>query len=63
VSALLIGINNRFKDLLGLDLSDAVVKEAVLPQFKLKWVPPERRVEVTQCFVDAVVRNATASPL
>lgn len=69
VSALLVGINSRFKDLLGMDLSDAVVKEAVLaavshPQFKLKWVPPERRVElVTQFFVDAVVRIATASPL
>jgi hypothetical protein len=68
VSALLIGINNRFKDLLGLDLSEAMVKEAVLaavshPQFKLKWVPPERFVEVTQCFVDAAVRIARVSPL
>jgi hypothetical protein len=35
----------------------------ILAQDKLKWVPPERRVEVTQCFVDAVVRIATASPL
>jgi hypothetical protein len=65
VSALLVGINSRFQDQLGMDLSDAVIKEAVLaavshPQFKLKCVLPERRVEVTQCFVDAVVREKSA---
>jgi hypothetical protein len=45
VSALLVGINSRFKDLLGMDLPHAVVKETVLAavrvtssidQFKLK---------------------------
>ena len=53
-----------FKALLALDLhnmTDPTVKEAVLaaishPLYKLKWIPPDRRDEFNQYFVDSVVR-------
>lgn len=64
ISAQLTGISTRFKALLALDLhnmTDPTVKEAVLaaishPQYKLKWIPPDRRDEFNQYFVDSVVR-------
>lgn len=63
-NAQLRGIEKRFKDLLALDLQntcDPLVKEAVLaaishPLYKLKWVPPERRDEFSQYFVDGISR-------
>ena len=64
ISAQLTGISTRFKALLALDLhnmTDPTVKEAVLaaishPLYKLKWIPPDRRDEFNQYFVDSVVR-------
>jgi hypothetical protein len=43
------------------DLSVTEAKDAIFagvshPQFKLKWVPPEWRDEMSQVFADAVVR-------
>ena len=67
LSAQLTGIGTRFKALLAMDLkdmADPTVKDAVLaaishPHYKLKWVPPDRRDEFSQYFVDSVVRYVT----
>jgi hypothetical protein len=61
VNALFSGIGTRFGNLLAMDLSDMTAKESVLaaichPHYKLKWVPPEKREEFSQFFVDTVVR-------
>jgi hypothetical protein len=38
------------------EAKDAIFARVSHPQFKLKWVPPERRDEMSQVFADAVVR-------
>ena len=42
-------------------MSDIIVKEAVLsavvhPQYKLKWLVPDKRDNVTQLFLNSVIR-------
>ena len=69
LNAMQAGIGNRFKNLLDMDLNDTAdptVREAVLaaiclPQYKLKWVPPARREEFSQHFVETVVRANAVS--
>ena len=54
-------LETRFASMFNFDFSVREAKDAILvevshPQFKLKWVPTERRDEVSQVFADAVVR-------
>jgi len=51
-----------------LDLSAPEAKDAVMaavshPQYKLKWVPPNKRDEMTCAFVDVVDRANKLSSL
>ena len=61
VRSMRTGLETRFTSMFNFDFSVPEAEDAILagvshPQFKLKWVPPERRDEVIQVFADAVVR-------
>jgi len=63
VSSLLCGLNTRFSNY---DFSVPEAKDAILaavshPTYKLKFVPPDNRSEVSQAFVEAVAMMDTAS--
>jgi len=40
---------------------DAILAAVFHPAYKLKWVPPDNRCEVSQAFVEAVAMMDTAS--
>jgi len=40
---------------------DAILAAVSHPKYKLKWVPPDNRSEVSQAFVEAVAMMDTAS--
>lgn len=66
VNALLVGLTTRFQQFWQLEMSDVIVREAVLaavahPQYKLKWLPPDKRDNVTQLFLNSVIRLNSAS--
>jgi len=66
VSSLLCGLNTRFSSMFNYDFSVPEAKDAILaavshPQYKLKWVPPDNRNEVSQAFVEAVAMMDRAS--
>ena len=66
VNALLVGLTTRFQQFWQLEISDVIVREAVLaavahPQYKLKWLPPDKRDNVTQLFLNSVIRLNSAS--
>jgi hypothetical protein len=63
VKRILTGLETRYnsRPMFNFDLSVPEAKDAIFArvshtQFKLKWVPPERRDEMSQVFADAVVR-------
>ena len=61
VNSLLNGLTSRFNSMFNLDTSVPETKNAILaavshPQYKLKWVPPEKRDDITLVFVEAVDR-------
>jgi len=43
------------------EAKDAIFAEVSHPTYKLKWVPPDNRSEVSQAFVEAVAMMDTAS--
>ena len=66
VIALLVGLTTRFQQFWQLEMSDVIVREAVFaavahPQYKLKWLPPDKRDNVTQLFLNSVIRLNSAS--
>ena len=66
VSSLLCGLNTSFNSMFNYNFSVPEAKDAILalvshPTYKLKWVPPDNRSEVSQAFVEAVARMDTAS--
>ena len=61
VNSLLSGLTTRFASIFSLDTSVPETKNAILaavahPHYKLKWVPPEKREDITLAFVDATDR-------
>jgi hypothetical protein len=63
VSSLLSGLAKRFEKFFALNVTETVVREAVLaavshPGFKLKWVEPTLRESITQLFVSAATSIA-----
>ena len=66
VSSLLCGLNTSFSSMFNYNFSVPEAKGAILalvshPTYKLKWVPPDNRSEVSQAFVEAVAMLDTAS--
>jgi len=60
-NSLLEVLNSRYAVMFSLDLTAPEAKDAVVaavshPQYKLKWVPPNKRDEITSVFVDVVDR-------
>ena len=43
------------------EAKDAILAAVSHPIYKLKWVPPDNRSEVSQAFVEAVAMMDTAS--
>ena len=67
-NSLLQGLNSRNAVMFSLDLSAPEAKDAVMaavshPQYKLKWVPPNKRDEMTCAFVDVVDKANKLSSL
>lgn len=62
ISAILVGISRRYGDLLELRPAarDAIVAAVSHPKYKLRWVPPERKEDITGIFVAAVTIAAAA---
>ena len=62
VSSLLYGLNTRFSSMFNYDYAVPEAKDVILaavshPTYKLKWVPPDNRSEVSQAFLEAVAIN------
>ena len=67
VSALISGLETRFENFWTLDISDVNVKEAIIaavshPQYKMKWLSPDKRDNIKQLFVNSCARiNASSN--
>ena len=61
VLEILKGLSSRFDDLLNLrpSANDAILAAVSSPQYKLKWVPPDRREAVSALFMANVVGLAS----
>jgi len=57
------GLSSRFDDLLNLreQANDAILAAVSTPQYKLRWVPPDRREAVSALFMANVVGLASCS--
>ena len=62
ISAILGGMSSRYGNLLELRpaAKDAIVAALSHLKYKLRWVPPERKEEMTGVFVAAVTSSAAA---